>query len=135
MFPGCTNAGGSCMGMPDACLTPAGPAGQVPIPYPNNGMLMQADQVSTKVQFVNKDALTVDSKIPQSMGDEAGVGGGVTSGTNMDAIAFKLGSSKVKVEGSPVARLTSITAHNGTSANMPAGAVIAPSQIKVLVAF
>ncbi len=121
------------MGAPDVCLTPAGPLGQIPIPYPNTGMLMQADKTSEKVQFVNKEVLTQKSEIPQSMGDEAGTGKGVMSGTNMDKITFKLGSMTVKIEGQPCIFLTSVSGHNGMNSNMPAGAVIAPSQVKVII--
>ena len=138
IFPASTTAGGNCMGMPDVCNTPAPPPpvgpGQVPIPYPNNGMLIQATNVSTKVKFVSKEAVTTKSKIPKSMGDEAGTLGGLVSGKNMDEVQFKMGSNTVKVEGQPCVYLTSMTSHNGTNANMPAGAQIAPSQTKVIVA-
>ena len=134
-FPGSTTGGGTCMGAPDVCKTPQPPpVGMAPIPYPNNGMLNQATGASTKVKFVNKEVLTLKAKIPKSMGDEAGTLGGMVSGMNMGEIQFKKGSSMVKVEGSPVVHLTSVTSHNGTNANAPAGTQIAPSQTKVIVA-
>lgn len=122
------------MGMPDVCNTPAPPVGQVPVPYPNTGMLNQATNVSSNVRFVNKEVVTVKSKIPMSMGDEVGTLGGLISGKNMDEIQFKIGSSTVKVEGQPCVHLTSMTSHNGSNANMPAGSQISPSQTKVIVA-
>jgi hypothetical protein len=138
IFPASTNGGGTCLGAPDVCKTPAPPPpvgpGQIPVPYPNNGMLNQATGGSTKVKIVQKQALTIKAKIPKSMGDEAGTLGGIVSGMNMGEIQFKKGSSMVKVEGSPIVHLTSVTSHNGTNANMPAGAQIAPSQTKVIVA-
>jgi hypothetical protein len=135
IFPGSTTAGGLCLGMPDVCKTPSPPpAGTVPVPYPNTGMLNQATNASTKVKFVNKEVITLKSKIPQSMGDEAGTLGGAVSGINMGEVAFKKGSSKVKIEGQPCIHLTSMTSHNGTNANMPAGAQVVPSQVKVIVA-
>ena len=134
IFPGATNGGGQCMGMPDVCLTPAPPAPPIPVPYPNFGMVNQAKNTSTKVKFVNKEVVTLKSKIPRSMGDEVGSNGGIMSGMNMGEVQFKKGSSKVKVEGQPCIHLTSITGHNGTNSNCPAGAVIAPSQTKVIVA-
>ena len=135
IFPASTTAGGTCMGMPDVCKTPAPPpVGQVPIPYPNTAMLNQATNVSTKVKFVNKEVVTLKSKIPKSMGDEAGTLGGLVSGMNMGEVQFKKGSSTVKIEGQPCIHLTSMTSHNGSNANMPAGAQIAPSQTKVIVA-
>lgn len=122
------------MAFPDVCKTPAPPAPPVPIPYPNTGMLNQAVKTSPKVKICGMETLTTKSEIPRSMGDEAGVAGGVVSGMNMGPVTFKKGSSKVKVEGLPVVSLTSMTAHNGSNANVPAGVVVAPSQVKVLIA-
>ena len=86
------------------------------------------------MKFVGKDVVTVQSEIPFSMGDEAGVNGGVVSGCNMGKVTYKKGSSKVKVEGQQYVHLTSPTAHKGMNANMPCGLVVAPSQIKVIMA-
>jgi len=135
IFPGSTNGGGQCMAMPDVCLTPQPPpVGQAPIPYPNTGMLNQAQKTSKKVQFAGKEVVTTKSEIPKSMGDEAGTGKGVISGMNMDKVAFKLGSSTVKIEGQPCVYLSSMTSHNGSNANAPAGTQVAPSQTKVIIA-
>jgi hypothetical protein len=133
MFPASTRAGGECFGVPDVCNTPS-PAGPIPIPYPNFGMLNQAAKTAKKVSFVNKPVVHLGSEIPRSQGDEAGTNGGVVSGTNMDKVLFKKGSSKVIVEGQPCVHLTSVTGHNGANSNIPAAQVIAPSQTKVLVA-
>jgi len=126
------------MGMPDVCLTPMPPPpvgpGTVPIPYPNTAMLSQATKTSTKVKFVSKEVVTLKSEIPKSMGDEAGTNKGVMSGMNMDKVTFKKGSSKVKAQGQQVAHQTSVTGHNGTNANAPAGTQMTPSQTKVMVA-
>ena len=133
IFPASTKASGQCFGLPDTCLTPAPPAPPVPIPYPNTGMVNQADKTSEKVKFAGKEVLTVDSEIPRSMGDEAGLNKGIMSGMNMSKVLFKKGSSKVKIEGKDCVHLTSMTGHNGSNANMPAGAQIAPSQTKVII--
>lgn len=132
MLPASCKAGGTCFAFPDVCKTPS-PAGPVPIPYPNTGMVMQATKTANKVKIMNKPTVTKKSEIPKSMGDEPGTVGGVISNVNMNKITYKKCSSKVKAQGQPVAHLTSMTAHNGANANMPAGAQIAPSQIKVLV--
>jgi hypothetical protein len=128
-----TTQGGQCLAMPDVCKTPSPPLPPIPIPYPNMGMCNQATNASVKVMIVNKEVITLKSKIPKSQGDEAGVAGGLVSGMNMGPASFKMGSSKVKIEGQPVVRLTSMTAHNGSNANAPAGTQVAPSQTKVLV--
>ena len=96
-------------------------------------MVANATKTSTKVQFENKDAVIETSEIPSSTGDEPGVAGGVVSGTFAQKVVFKLGSSVVKAEGKAVVFLTATTAHNGSSANMPAGLLVAPSQAKILV--
>lgn len=125
------------MGTPDTCKTPAPPAGPVPIPYPNIGMLTDADGGSTsqKVKIVNKKAVLMTSKLTKSSGDEAGTAGGVVSGANMKEVTFKLGSNTVKIEGKKIVYVNCMTAHNGMSANLPAGGTqLAPSQTKVKVA-
>jgi hypothetical protein len=135
MMPGSTNAGGSCLAFPDACKTPT-PGGPVPMPYPNNAQLTQANAgtCSRKVKFMNKNAVVKDTMITMSAGDEAGsAGGGVVSNMFKGPCKFKRGSSKVKAEGKPVCHITSMVGHNGNNANMPAGAQIAPSQTKVLI--
>jgi hypothetical protein len=132
IFPASTKGGGQCFAMPDVCLTPAAPS-PIPIPYPNIGMPNQAQKTSTKVKIVSKETVTKKSEISRSSGDEAGTNKGVMSGTNMDKVTWKMGTSKVKIEGQHIIRLTSMTGQNGMSANMPAGAQIAPSQTKVKV--
>ena len=134
IFPASTKGGGQCFAMPDVCLTPAPPAPPVPIPYPNIGMVNQAKKTSTKVKFAGKEVVTKKSEMSRSSGDEAGVNKGVVSGMNMDKVTFKKGSSKVKIQGQPCVHLTIMTGHNGSNANMPAGAQIAPSQTKVIIA-
>ena len=128
-----TTAGGQLMGMPDVCKTPAPPAPPIPVPFPNMGMCNQATKFSMKVKICMKEALTTKSEIPKTMGDEAGVAGGLVSGMNMGPASFKKGSSKVKIEGQPCVHLTSMTAHNGTNANAPSGLQVSPSQTKVIV--
>ena len=131
-LPAATLQSGQCFGFPDVCKTPVGPV-TVPIPYPNMGMCPTGVSTTTKVMVSNMPALTQGSKLPMSQGDEAGVEGGVISGMNIGEIDFRTASSKVSFQGQKAVILTSMTAHNGSNANMPAGAVIAPSQTKVLV--
>lgn len=132
MLPVCTTQSGQAFAFPDVCKTPT-PGGPVPMPYPNIGMLMQSNGTTTKVKIMGKPAVLKKSKIPRSSGDEAGnAGGGVVSNVFMNQITFKKGSSKVKLEGSPVVHLTAPTGQNGSNPNT-VGAVVAPSQTKVLV--
>ena len=134
IFPASTKGGGNCFAFPDTCLTPAPPAPPVPVPYPNTGMVNQANKTATKVKFAKKPVVTKKSELPRTMGDEPGVNKGVMSGMNMGKLTYKMGTSKVKIEGQDCIRLTSMSGHNGMSANMPAGLQVAPSQTKVIVA-
>lgn len=135
VFPASSKAAGVCMAMPDVCLTPMPPpAPPSPIPYPNIAQAPTATGETQKVKIMNMGAIVEMTKIPRSQGDEAGTNGGVMSGVFGDQVEWKLFSSKVKLEGKGVAHLTSITAHNGVSANAPGGVQSVPSQAKVLVA-
>ena len=136
MFPAATKGGGNGLAFPDTCKTPAPPpVTQVPIPYPNTAMLNTADgsTCSQKVKIMNSPVVTKNTQIPQTSGDEAGTLGGVVSGMNMGAAAFKTGVTKVKVEGSEIVNQLKPVACNGTNANAPAGVVVSPSQTKVII--
>lgn len=132
MLPATTQMGGMCFAFPDVCKTPT-PAGPVPIPYPNISQPMLAINTSLKVFVQFMPAVTMKSQIPISNGDEAGCAGGVVSNVFIGPTAFSKGSSKVIVEGMPWVNLTSMTRQNGTVANNPAGTVVTPSQVKVLI--
>lgn len=133
-MPAATKAGGVYMGVPDVCLTPAPPAPPVPIPYPNIAQVAATNGAVTTVLVENKETVVEGAKVPNSSGDEAGTNGGVTSGTNMGPVEPKVFSSKVFFAGKKAVFLTATTGHNGSNANLPAGAMIAPSQMKVFVA-
>jgi len=133
MLPAGSKGPGMCMAAPDVCKVPAPPAGPVPTPFPNTATSANATQTSSKVMLENKDAVVEMSEIASSMGDQAGVAGGVVSSTVGDKVVFRLGSSKVKAEGKAMVFLTAMTAHNGANANMPAGLFSVPSQAKILV--
>jgi hypothetical protein len=132
-MPAATKQGGMCLGVPDVCKTPAGPA-TVPIPYPNIAQLSGCDGTVDKVLIENKESVVEDSTISSSSGDEAGTLGGVVSSVNRDEAQFKQYSSKVYMKGKKAVFLTAMTSHNGSNANFPAGTLVTPSQTKVLVA-
>ena len=135
MFPMSTNMAGDCFAFPDVCKTPS-PVGPVPIPYPNMAMLVQGNLAtfSSKVKVLNMNVATVKSVIMMSMGDEPGVAGGVVSLVFKGPAQFKMGSTKVFVEGAMVAHHTSMIAQNGVAmANIPPGIQVSPSQPLVTV--
>lgn len=132
MLPASTNGGGQCVATaPDVCKTPT-PAGPVPTPYPNIAQVNQATNTATKVKFTGRPVVHKMSEIPMSSGDEAGTVGGIVSGVNMNKVIYKIGSSKVKVEGQQCEFHTALTGHNGANSNI-VGMQAAPSQVKVLV--
>lgn len=136
MIPASTKGGGSVAttGPLDVCKTPAPPAPvPPPMPYPNLSQVSNASGTATKSKFDGSAVVTVKSSMSSSNGDNAGVAGGIVSGRNMADVKFKMGSSKVKVEGEKCCHVGSMTGHNGSNANVPAGAQVAPSQTKVLV--
>jgi hypothetical protein len=58
---------------------------------------------------------------------------GVVSNTHLDRMTFKEGIGRVKIEGDDVVAHLSPTSHNGSNANAPCGAQVAPSQTRVRV--
>ena len=133
IFKALSQGGGQSMGMPDVCLVPAPPAPDIPMPFPSIGNAAQAKKTAAKVLFAGKPAVTEKSEIPKTKGDEAGIGKGVVSRTQMDKVTFKKGSAKVIAQGSGCIHLAAVTAHNGSNANMPVGIVQSCSQDKVFI--
>jgi hypothetical protein len=126
-----TKAGGMCFAFPDVCLVPSAPS-PIPTPFPNLAQCCDAQGTIEAVLVENKEVLVESSVIPMSSGDEAGVGGGVMSGTFLGCVKYKTASAKVYAKGKRVVLLGAVTAHNGDNANMPAGQQVAPSQGKVI---
>ncbi len=133
-LPASTQQGGTALGVPDVCKTPMPPpVGTVPVPYPNTGQVMLSTDTVTKVLIDHMPVVVETSSIPLSNGDEAGVTGGVNSGSNLGKVAYRLYSARVIADGKKVVYATCVTAHNGVNANLPAGLQAVPSQLKVLV--
>lgn len=103
---------GQCMttGPTDVCKTPS-PGGPVPVPYPNIGMCSDGTG-SSKVKGMCMNALRKGDKLMKSMGDNAGVAGGVKSSRFMGEVVFKMGKAQVKVEGKQWSQLMDMTEHN-----------------------
>jgi len=132
--PASTIGTGSCFAMPDTCNTPT-PAGPVPVPYPNTGenAMPMLPTAALNVMIGGKNAMMEQSQIMLTNGDNAGVNGGVMSGTFMGPAQFKLGSTRVMANGRGLAYLGSLVGHNNPStSNAPAGAQIVLSQPTVL---
>ncbi len=131
MFANCS-LGGMDMGIPDVCLTPS-PVGPVPVPYPNTAQLPMALPSTTNMKHLISmmPAHNIGTVIPMSMGDNAGVGGGVASGMMMGPARNTMGSVKVFTGGMPSTKSFSPALQNST--NCPAGMTMVPSQFKVMI--
>jgi len=133
MFANCS-LGGMDFGMPDVCLTPAPPLpSPVPIPYPNTAMLPMALPPTTSLKHLISmmPAHNLGTTIPTSMGDNAGVAGGVASGMMMGPARNTMGSVKVFTGGMPATKMLSMALQNST--NVPTGMTLVPSQFKVMI--
>jgi hypothetical protein len=125
--------GGINMASPDVCLTPMGTS-VPPIPYPNiaQGAMANPGTAVQKVLISGAPAHTLQTIIPSSSGDEAGVCGGVMSGSIMGPSRHLMGASNVLIGGHPATKMTDQTGQNGTSQNV-SGSTMAPAQTKVMI--
>lgn len=133
MFANC-QMGGMNMATPDVCKTPSPPGAPVPIPYPNiaQGATANPGTVAKKVLISGAPAHTLQTTIPMSNGDNAGVVGGVMSGMIMGPCRHLMGATNVLIGGNPATKMTDPTGQNGSSQNVP-GSTIAPAQTKVMI--
>ena len=120
MLPASNRGVGMNIGFPDVCLTPAAPV-PIPIPYPNLAMNVQAVPFAVKVMFTMMNALNMGSKIPITMGDEAGSAHPLFKQMGQ----FTMGNPKVMLEGLPGINLACPT--TGNMMNNPIGLVAVPS--------
>ena len=84
----------------DFCKSPIAPVG-----YMISQKLQYSQRVCTTVQGICTPVLNFSSRILSVVGDEAGIGGGVVSGTNLGSCRpLMLESRTVRAEGKPVIR-------------------------------
>lgn len=119
---------GMNMGFPDVCNTPS-PTGTVPIPYPNIANNAQASPFSNCVRICSMNALNMSSKIPSTMGDEAGV----AHSSFMKQAAYTMGNPCVNIESQPGINLACPT--SGNNMNAPLAAVTVPSAVTVFFTY
>lgn len=105
------NSGGITLAFPDICKTPT-PLGSLPIPYPNLASASTAAYGSHKVKCDGQAICLQTSQFASSSGDEAGVDGGIASGTNTNCAEFVSYSLDTKIEGKYVVRALDLMLHN-----------------------
>lgn len=108
-------ADGVCFAFPNVCGTPT-PAGTSPVPYPNVAQLADATRTASSVKAGGKDVIVADSEIARSSGDEAGTGGGISSGSFGGKCTFSGHSTTVLAEGKGIVRQLDATSQNGGNA-------------------
>jgi hypothetical protein len=138
-MPGLANCqvGGQNMATPDACMTPVpSPAGPVPtpMPYPNMAAIPAAMPPSAALMVLisGGPAHNMNTQVPMSSGDNAGLYMGVLSGMVMGACRHMMGSIGVFIMGSPATTMSSPVGQNGVSLNA-LGNTLLPSQFRVFI--
>ena len=100
-------------------------------------MMNQANPgtLTQKIQVAGAQAYNVQTKIPMSMGDEAGVAGGVVSNMFIGGCYYNPagGSKKVMFEGKPALPMGAATFQNGDASFNTTGMSSMPTQPKVMV--
>lgn len=135
-LPAMSTEGGMALAIGDACVKPAErPGAEAELaPFPNVAEGPGCERTSSRVLIQHRETVVLTSERPSTTGDHEGADGGVVSGTVGGKAVFRTASSKVYAERHRIVALGSRSAHNGSSANMPAGNVVVASQHKVLVA-
>jgi hypothetical protein len=100
---------------PDVCNTPSS-AGPVPIPYPNIGKSSDTFKGTRSVVVDGSSAMIEGAQYRTTHGDDAGVAGGLMSGSNMGPAEFMTSSFDVKLEGKGTCRLGDMLFHNRKNA-------------------
>lgn len=124
-----TSGGGTNQATVDVCNTPSS-SGVTPITYTNTSQGSGGTNVATNILINGMTAHNMGTSISTSNGDEAGVSGGVVSGTFINSTRFTSGSYTVLFGSSPATKLTSVTIQNSTNS---VGATISPAQTVVLL--
>ncbi|MBW2531462.1 MAG: DUF4150 domain-containing protein [Deltaproteobacteria bacterium] len=101
MLPAANRGVGQNDGFPDTCNTPTPPT-TTPIPYPNIALNAQAAPFSAIVSISGVNGMNISTKIPMTMGDEAGV---AQPNIKLQG-AYTMGNPIVNIESQPAINLT-----------------------------
>lgn len=123
MLPASNRGTGTNTGFPDTCDTPSS-SGSVSIPYPNIASASSASSFSSIVSIGMVNALNLNSSIPNTSGDEAGV-----LETNMSKAAYTTGNPIVYIEKVPAINLACPSSGNESNCTLAAVVVAAVSVV------
>ncbi len=88
---------------PDVCKTPMG-SSMVPVAYQILSQFDKAVNTATRVNYGGAPAFHAESFLPTVTGNEAGVGGGLSSGVNVGACRPTNWSTTIRTEGNWIVR-------------------------------
>jgi|GEM_PF-6432748 len=111
-----TKAAGICFAFPNVCDTQTPSGAIVPVPYPSIGQLSQTEEVAESVFAGGNAAVTSNSQIPSTTGDEAGLTGTISGSPVGGPVEFVTFSQTVFAEGHNVVRLSDTTKQNDGNA-------------------
>lgn len=115
------------LAFPDVCLTPV--VVPVPIPYPNFTMSVTCIPTVLNQFIMGMPVHNLMTMSAISMGDNAGVNGGVASGIFMGPGRHLMGSTSIFKGAAPATKMLDPTLQNLTNAP---GFALSPSQTKVI---
>ncbi len=114
------------VGFPDVCKTPV-----PPVPHIDTATSSMGVPVVWNVWLMCAPVHTLATPVPVTLGDTAGVGGGVISQTFMGQSRYMTGAYSMLVRGAPIVRMTSLTLQN--TINAPGFKVYSPQPVMVVL--
>ncbi|MCL4709085.1 pre-toxin TG domain-containing protein [bacterium] len=108
---------------PDVCKTPMG-SSMVPVPYQIISKFETATKTATTVNFTGEPAFNMGSYLPTVIGDEAGVGGGLKTGSHKGKCYPLTHSTSVRVQGQWLVRHDDLFEMNCSSPGNTIGKVV-----------
>jgi hypothetical protein len=114
-------------GFPDVCRTP--PLA-IPLPYPNFALAPTSIPTQFQTLILCMPAHNVTTIKPISMGDNAGLLGGMVSQLDMGPSTHTMFVTNVLMGGPPATKMLNMTMQNGVNIN---GMTIVPSQPVVMM--
>ncbi|APX77796.1 DUF4150 domain-containing protein [Achromobacter insolitus] len=114
------------VGVPDVCKTPV-----PPIPHIDTATSAMGIPVVWNVWLMAAPVHNMATLIPVTLGDTAGVGGGLISQTFMGQSRYMTGAFTMLVRGAPIVRMTSLTLQN--TINAPGFKAYSPQPVMVVL--
>lgn len=102
---------GLALGFPDVCKTPV-----PPLPHIDAATSSMGIPVVWNMWLMCAPVHNLATPVPVTLGDTAGVGGGLISQTFMGQSRYMTGAYRMLVRAMPIVRMTSLTLQNNVNA-------------------